>query len=623
MEYTYLSENIVKNQLQQLNNEQTLVLCEEIRHFLIQNVSQTGGHLSSNLGTIELSVALCKVFDFEENAIVWDVGHQCYTYKLLTGRMNRFNKLREKGGISGFPQPNESKYDFFISGHGNTSLSAAIGIATAKKMKGEKGKVIAIVGDGAFTGGMIYEGLNNINDKLDNLIIILNDNKMSISKNVGAMSRYLTKLRTSREYSNAKKQVEDILEKTPIIGKPIREIILDTKSVLRRAVYNSTFFEELGLQYVGLMDGNDVNALTNLFENIKYRKGPLFIHLETVKGKGFKPAEENPGAFHGVSTFDYMHITDPDNTPPDSYSNVMGKKLTELADENSNICSVTAAMKYGTGLQFFYKKHKERFFDVGMAEQHAVTFSAGLAKNGLLPVTAIYSTFLQRSYDQIIHDVVLQNANVMFAIDRAGLVPGDGETHQGIYDAAFLGQISDFVLFSPSNYSELEYWFEKLLLHFNGPRGIRYCRGGESPELKDLGCSGELFDNIFKSSNAKKAFITYGREAEEVMAACTMATENDINVDAYKLLQINPIPEKLIDVLMRYEELIFAEEGIENGGVAQRLLKLLHQQGYKGKYIIIAVKNKGIDHATVKELLKDFNLDAKSLFESLKGNAFE
>ena len=352
MEYQYLDEHLTKDILNQLNKEQLLILCQEIRHFLIQNVAQTGGHLSSNLGTIELTVALCSVFDFEEDVILWDVGHQSYTYKILTGRMDGFQKLRTKGGISGFPSPKESQYDAFIAGHGSTSLSAAIGIATAKKLNNEKGKVMAVVGDGAFTGGMVYEGLNNIVEKLDNLMIILNDNKMSISKNVGSIAGYLTTLRTSTGYSHAKRQVEDILEKTPVIGKPLKEFIVDTKSILRRAVYNSTFFEDLGLQYVGMVDGNDVNALITLFSNIASRKGPLFVHLETVKGKGFKPAEENPGAFHGVAAFDYMHITDPDNTPQDSYSNIMGLKLVELAEKYPQICAITAAMKYGTGLQY-------------------------------------------------------------------------------------------------------------------------------------------------------------------------------------------------------------------------------------------------------------------------------
>lgn len=619
MDYQYLKPNLTSEDLKNLNKEQLFVLCQEIRTFLIDSVSKTGGHLSSNLGVVELTVALCYVFDMDVDSILWDVGHQCYTYKLLTGRMEQFSKLRAKGGIAGFPSPEESKYDAFIAGHGNTSLSAAIGIATAKKMKNEPGWVVAIVGDGAFTGGMIYEGLNNITEKLDNLIIILNDNKMSISKNVGAVSNYLTNLRNSKGYSSAKKQVEDILEKTPVIGHPLRDMIVASKAVIRRAVYNnSTFFEDLGLQYVGTMNGNNIAVLVNLFNNIQSRKGPLFIHLETTKGKGFKPAEDNPGAFHGVSTFDYMHITDPDNTPPDSFSNIMGHKLVQLAEQDESITAITAAMKYGTGLQFFYKQFKNRFFDVGMAEQHAVTFAAGLANRGIKPVVALYSTFLQRAYDQIIHDVMLQNANVLFAIDRAGLVPGDGETHQGIYDVAFLSEIRDLVIMSPSNYEELEYWFEKLITSYDTPRAIRYPRGGETELLSTYKCTGNLYDKIYDTDSAKKAFVTYGKEAEEVLKACKLAEQEDVKVDAFKLLQINPIPDGFVAKLLQYETIVFAEEGIENGGVGQRLAYTLLENGFSGKYHIVAVPNRKIDHATVNELLVDFGLDANALVTTIK-----
>lgn len=613
MEYRYLTPALTKFQLQTMSKKELEVLCAELRHFLIEHVSRTGGHLSSNLGTVELTVALCYAFDFDRDVVIWDVGHQSYTYKILTGRMDQFDTLRQKGGISGFPAPGESRYDAFIAGHGNTSLSAAIGIAKAKKLKREPGYVIAVVGDGAFTGGMIYEGFNNIDESLDNLIIILNDNKMSISKNVGAMARYLTNLRTSPGYSNAKKAVEDILGKTPLIGRPLRDTIVASKSLLRRAVYNSTFFEDLGLQYIGTMDGNNVEELADLLRNIQLREGPMIVHLETVKGKGFKPAEENPGAFHGVSAFDYLHMDDPDNAPHDSFSNTFGEKLAQLAQTRPQICAVTAAMKYGTGLQFFYKAYKERFFDVGMAEQHAMTFSAGLSSRGLLPVVAIYSTFLQRAYDQIIHDVMLQKLDVVLAIDRAGLVPGDGETHQGIYDAAFLGQIQSMVVLSPSNYAELEYWLEKLIDDYTGPRAIRYPRGGEDPVLAKLPCSGALFDQIYTAPNARVACVTYGREAKEVLPACQAAW-----ADGYKMLQINPIPMELVQTLLPYERILFAEEGIENGGVGQRLLCALAEKGYRGKFQIVAVPNLGIDHCSVDELLCDFGLDHESLCERLR-----
>ncbi|MDD3429866.1 MAG: 1-deoxy-D-xylulose-5-phosphate synthase, partial [Oscillospiraceae bacterium] len=399
--------------LEPLNVSQLNTLSEEIRAFLIESVSQTGGHLSSNLGTVDLTLALHKVFHAPQDKLVFDVGHQCYTHKILTERKNLFHTLRQKGGLSGFPSPKESQYDAFNAGHGNTSISAAIGIARAKKLKGEIGTVIAIIGDGAFTGGMVYEGINNI-DTLDNLIVILNDNEMSISKNVGALARYFTSLRTSPRYYHAKKNIEGFLNGLSGVGHAVKDVLVHMKTLMRQCIYEkSTFFEELGFQYVGVVDGHNIEEMLALFKNARAQQNrPLFIHIVTKKGKGFKPAEKNPGEFHGVSAFDIHEAIDtfessetnnPDISPADSFSNIFGQKLAELAVNNKKICAITAAMKYGTGLQFFYKQHKKRFFDVGMAEQHAVTFAAGLAQEGLLPVVAIYSTFLQRSYDQIIH----------------------------------------------------------------------------------------------------------------------------------------------------------------------------------------------------------------------------
>ena len=363
--------------LKELPERQLPQLCAEIREFLIEHVSKTGGHLSSNLGTVELTVALHRIFTTPEDAIVFDVGHQCYTHKILTGRADRFDTLRQEGGLSGFPNRGESEHDAFIAGHGNTALSAAIGIAQAKKLKGEKGTVIAVIGDGAFTGGMVYEGMNNI-DTLDNLVVILNDNKMSISKNVGSFSRYLTNLRTSASYHKAKHRTEDLLDKTPVVGKYIKDALSYSKSVLRRTIYNSTFFEEMGFQYLGPLDGHNINELLATFSSAKQYDSPLFIHIETVKGRGFIPAERNPGAFHGVGAFDTEHLPDPDAAMSDSFSEEMGIAVTAAAQKDERICAVTAAMKYATGLHHFSKQFRRRFFDVGMAEQHAVTFAAGL-----------------------------------------------------------------------------------------------------------------------------------------------------------------------------------------------------------------------------------------------------
>lgn len=388
------------------------------------------GYLASNLGVVELTVALHRVLDTPQDKIVFDVGHQCYTHKILTGRRGQFDKLRQLDGISGFPNPNESEHDAFIAGHGNTALSLAIGMAWAKKLHHEAGLVVAVIGDGAFTGGMVYEGMNNI-EQLDNLLVILNDNKMSISKNVGALARYLTHLRTTTAYFDAKDNVRSFLDGVPLVGAPLKKNITECKTLLRRAMYHSTMFEDMGFQYIGPVDGHNVEELERTLRTIRNRQGPHFLHVITKKGKGYQPAEVNPGNYHGVSAFDPDGMPDPEVAPKESFSTVFGNALVTEGDRNPNICAITAAMKYGTGLQFFAHSHPERFFDVGMAEQHAVTFAAGLASQGMLPVVCIYSTFLQRSYDQIIHDVNLLRENVVFAIDRAGFVPADGETHQG------------------------------------------------------------------------------------------------------------------------------------------------------------------------------------------------
>lgn len=615
MSYELLEKINDPKDLKALPEEQLEPLCGEIREFLIESVSKTGGHLSSNLGTIELTVALHRAFTTPRDKIVFDVGHQCYTHKLLTGRRERFDKLRQLDGLSGFPNPFESEHDAFIAGHGNTAISLAVGMAQAKKIKGEPGKVIALVGDGAFTGGMVYEGMNNI-DTLNNLIVILNDNKMSISKNVGSLARYLTQLRANPEYSKAKARMETFLASIPLIGNWLVRVLQGAKALLRRGIYHSTMFEEMGFQYLGPVDGHDVKRLSELFTNLSNQYAPVFIHAVTKKGKGFKPAEENPGEFHGVSSFDPNAIIDPDVAPKASFSTHFGQELTGLALSRHNICAITAAMKYGTGLQFFYRAYPERFFDVGMAEQHAITFAAGLASQGMLPVVAIYSTFLQRSYDQLIHDVKLLNMDVLIAVDRAGLVPGDGETHQGIYDPAFLSEIG-VRLFAPCNYAELSYWLRFAVDKCSGPRAIRYARGGESEALAALGCSEKPYDCYSKEAGAKIALITYGSLTEEVLA---VAEKLDQPADVYKLVQIHPLPQEIFAELMQYETILFAEECIAAGGIGEHMLAGLFQHGWNGKYIHKAVEGDvKLPHATVPQMRERLGLSAERLLEAVKG----
>ena len=617
MEYPLLQKVGDPAQLKQLPADQLEPLCQEIRQFLIENVSRTGGHLSSNLGTIELTVALHRAFCTPQDKIVFDVGHQCYTHKILTGRRQGFARLRQLEGLSGFPSPQESEHDAFVAGHGNTAISAAIGIAQAKRLKGEGGKVIALVGDGAFTGGMVYEGMNNIGT-LNNLIVILNDNKMSISKNVGSLARYLTQLRANPEYSKAKASLETVLGAIPLLGSPMVRALQAGKALLRRGIYHSTMFEEMGFQYLGPVDGHDVQRLTELFTNLHTQYGPVFVHAVTVKGKGFKPAEENPGEFHGVSSFDPGHITDPDIAPDASFSTQFGNELVELAKTRPAVCAITAAMKYGTGLQFFYRRFPQRFFDVGMAEQHAVTFAAGLASQGMLPVVAIYSTFLQRGYDQLIHDVKLMENNVLVAVDRAGLVPGDGETHQGIYDAAFLSQVG-IPVFSPCNYAELRHWLAFLVDDLQGPRAIRYPRGAESAQLAALGCTGRPFDCYAPAAGAKTALVSYGSMAEEVLEAAQTLRAQGTQADVYKLVQLYPLPQGLCAALLQYDTILFAEDGVSAGGVGQHLARALAEQGFCGRYVHKAIApGQKLPHATVPQLRQVLGLSAQSLARAVR-----
>ena len=613
MKYVYLDKIQATGDVKNLPQQELPLLCEDIRSFLIESVSATGGHLSSNLGVVELTVALHRTLNLPQDKILFDVGHQCYTHKLLTGRRAGFAQLRQRDGISGFPAPQESECDTFIAGHGSTALSTAIGVAHAKKIKGEPGKVVAIIGDGAFTGGMVYEGMNNVST-LNNLIVVLNDNKMSISKNVGQMANYLTKLRTDPKYFHAKARMETALEKIPAVGSDLVKVLQEGKKLIRRGIYHSTMFEEMGFQYIGPVDGHDVLELTRILTNLSEQYSPVFLHIVTRKGKGLKQAEENPGEFHSVSAFDLDHLTNPEMSPKDSFSTRFGTRLAELGADVPNLCAITAAMKYGTGLNFFYHNIPERFFDVGMAEEHAVTFAAGLASQGMLPVVAIYSTFFQRAYDQMIHDVNLMKLNVVFAVDRAGLVPADGETHQGIYDPGYFSQIG-IPTFSPSNYEELEYWLEQLIKTMQGPRAIRYARGEEKPALAALGCTGNPYDFIRRTADACTVLVSYGAESEEILRAADLLEQQGVAADCCKLVQIFPLPEGLCEELSHYRTILFAEEAVTSGGIGQQLCTALHQTGWRGTFLLRGVDNTHLLHATVPQLREDQGLDAPALAE--------
>ena len=603
--------------LKKLSGQQVEQLCADIREFLLENVSKTGGHLASNLGAVELTVALHRVFTTPQDEIVFDVGHQCYTHKLLTGRREGFAKLRQLDGLSGFPNPNESEHDAFISGHGNTALSVGIGIAWAKKLRGEPGQVIVLIGDGAFTGGMVYEGMNNIGS-LDNLLVVLNDNKMSISKNVGALSRYLKRLRTTNRYFDAKENVRSFLDHVPVVGTPLKVTIQNSKAMVRRAMYHSTMFEDMGFEYIGPVDGHNVEELERTLRSIYQRPGPHFLHVVTKKGKGYQPAEMNPGNYHGVSAFDPDGMPDPEVAPKESFSTVFGKMLVQEGIQNPKLCAITAAMKYGTGLQFFAHRHPQRFFDVGMAEQHAVTFAAGLASQGMLPVVCIYSTFLQRSYDQIIHDVNLLKENVVFAIDRAGFVPADGETHQGIYDAAFLSQMG-IPVYAPSNYEELQYWLHYLLQDtVSGPRAIRYPRGGESAKLAQYPCTKQDYDFLKQTPGAKILLVSYADELEDLLEAADQLNDASQNTDVLKLVKLYPFTDKLIDTVLKYKIVLFAEECVAAGGIGEHLAYALQQKGWNGRFLHCAVRIACLPHATVPQIKQCTGLDAADLVQAVR-----
>jgi len=586
-------------------------LCDEIRCKLIETVSCTGGHLSSNLGTVELTVALHLAFCSPIDQIVWDVGHQSYTHKLLTGRFDQFDTIRCQNGLSGFPRKSESIHDAFLAGHSSTSISAAYGIAKAKTFTGKDGVTVAVIGDGALTGGMAYEALNNAGRCKDPLVIILNDNSMSISKNVGAMARYLAVIRSKPGYFRFKDHLENLLSHTPIIGEPIKNWLIASKVFFKKLLYPTTFFEDFGFMYMGPVDGHDITSMRRVFERAREIKKPVFIHVLTKKGKGYEYAEKNPGAYHGVSTFN-IETGNPETVEGDSFSAEFGNYLTRLAKTDARICAITAAMKYGTGLQVFAAEFRSRLFDVGIAEQHAATFAAGLASGGMFPVFAVYSTFLQRSYDQLIHDIAIEKNKVLLAVDRAGIVGSDGETHQGVFDAAFLSQIPGFTVYSPSNYAELRLCMHKALYELSGPVAVRYPRGKENPLI-----ASEISQNVdyqLTDSNRNVLLVTYGRLFAEILTAKQLLEEqHNIKISILKLVQITPILPGCLDMMMQYSAVYFVEEGIKAGGIAEQIAALLLEKGYKEKFRIRAIDNTFIAQGKDTECIRQCGFDGRSL----------
>lgn len=597
--------------VKKLNFIQMDQLCGEIRGKLIETVSKTGGHLASSLGVVELTVALHKVFCSPTDQIMWDVGHQAYAHKLLTGRRERFHTLRQEGGISGFPKAAESPHDIFVAGHSSTSISVATGLARAKTLKGEAGHVIAVIGDGAFTNGMVYEAMNNLGRYHDKLIVVLNDNEMSISKNVGTFARYLAKIRSRREYFDTKDKIEKSLKSIPVVGDPLCKVVSASKAAIKDMLYNSNLFEDFGFFYLGPVAGHDMRSLCAVMQRAKSLNRPVLVHVETQKGRGYLYAEQNPGAYHGVSRFD-VETGSPDIAPQDSYSTVFGDTLTELAKTDTSICAITAAMKYGTGLAKFSSAYPRRFYDVGIAEGHAVTFAAGLARNGMKPVFAVYSTFLQRSYDQLVHDTAIEHQHVVLAVDRAGIVGEDGETHQGLFDAAYLSTIPGFTVYSPTTYAELRHFTKKALYGCDGPVAVRFARGKEPLLPQELFTQAD-YTLLDSGRKAKVLVVSYGKEVEQAYGAVKRLEARGISAALLKLNCINPIAEDCVAAAAAYKAIFFAEEGILQGGIGEHFGLRLLRRGYHGQYAVRAVDGVFVPQATVEASIKNLKLDAQSL----------
>lgn len=587
-----LSENLSSQAVGNMSVPELEELCAEIRGFLIENIPKTGGHLASNLGAVELTVALHKVFTTPQDKFIFDVGHQSYTHKIITGRYGEFSKLRCEGGISGFPRSSESEHDAFIGGHSSISISAALGIAKAMELQHKKGDVVAIIGDGALTGGEAYEGLNNVSKISGNLIIVLNDNQMSISKNHGVVADYLTKMRSSKSYYDKKEAVKQFLDKSTV-GKELSRSISGTKDLIKFAIYQSNIFESLGFKYLGPVDGHNIEKLVEVFTVAKLTNEPCIVHVKTKKGKGYAPAEENSGEYHGLprKVLPAAHTL--------SYSEVMGRELFNIAKNDSRICAVTAAMKYATGLQHFAKAFPDRFFDVGIAEQHALTFCCGLASQGMVPVFAVYSTFLQRCFDQIIHDAAIERKHIILCVDRAGFVGEDGETHQGVFDVPLLLSVPGVTIYTPVDASSLRFALREAV-QGDGICVIRYPRAFS----RDLNtqCFNEM---IYSGKKSDILLMSYGRICENIAG-------HD-GADSLFLNQIKPLPQKAFEIMRGYEKILFFEEGMKSGGVGEKIMSELYSRGFSGKFTITAVDEEFVPAAEAESQLRHWKLDRNSI----------
>ena len=599
--------------LKELNNDELTVLCDDIRKFLIHSVSKTGGHFAANMGVVELTVAIHSVFDTTEDRLVFDVGHQSYVHKILTGRKDEFSTLRKFGGIAGFPKPNESVHDAFIAGHASNSISAALGMARARTLCGKDHNVIALIGDGALTGGLSYEALSDAGCSGEPLIVILNDNGMSINRSVGGVSNHLAHTRIQPGYLSLKRAYRNITQKSSF-GKKVYSFTHRVKTALKNAILHCSLFEEMGFQYLGPVDGHDMDKLIDILQWAKEQKGPTLVHVKTVKGKGYGPSEADPDAYHGISGFDPE--TGAVNKSSEQFSDVFGRKLCELAEKNDRIVAVTAAMTSGTGLSEYSERFSDRFGDIGIAEGHAATMCAGAASGGLIPVFAVYSTFLQRSYDMLLHDVAISGQHVVFAVDRAGLVGADGETHHGVFDVSYLTSVPGMTVLAPASFNELEDMLEFAVDSIKGPVAVRYPRGGEGYYK---------YGGIKPSKIIREGFdftiVTYGTSVNTALAASAELEQYGFDIEVLKLDFISPIDMKAVKASAeKTGRLLILEETVASGCIGEKIASELMQSNFSLQTLILKnLGNKFISHGTVSELRRQAGIDADSVVKAIMG----
>ncbi len=594
-------------------------LAAEIRQFLIEKISVNGGHLGSNLGAVELTMALHLSLDLPKDKIIWDVGHQSYTHKLLTGRREGFENLRKFGGMSGFPKRKESDCDCFDTGHSSTSISAGLGLVKAREIQGTDETIVSVIGDGSLTGGMAYEALNNASRMDTNFIIILNDNNMSISENVGGVSKYLNNIRTRENYQNLKDSIYyPLLEKK--YGQPIIDFVRKTKNSIKQLVVPGMFFEDMGIKYLGPVDGHDIKGLITVMKEAKRCETSVLVHVITEKGRGYEPAIRHPARFHGAEPFDIETGLPKKKKEKANYTDIFSTVMVKLGARNEKVVAITAAMPDGTGLKRFHNVYPDRFFDVGIAEQHAVTFAAGLAAGGLIPIVAVYSSFLQRAYDQILHDVCIQNLPVVFAIDRAGLVGSDGETHQGIFDLSYLSSIPNMHIMAPKNKWELSDMM-KFAVSSNVPIAVRYPRGEAYDGLKEMRAPLMMGKSevIFRSDSARIALFALGSMVKTAIEVKEILNKKNIDVTVINARFAKPVDTDMIDELARdYECIVTMEENVANGGLGDKVLEHLNETNADVKVLQIAIPDEYVEHGNVSLLHKEVGIDADSIVEKIE-----